>query len=296
MPCAIFIIIHLLGYWYFTDFVNRNILSLNRFFHVFLFVFLFSFTDYGESNSLEFIRFGHLQLVRKRDGKVVDLTAPAFFWMRKDEEYCFAADEQDLQSKNIEHIYFDFVGERSERILKALDKLYPAGMFHPRDPEAVCDIFFRILHLYRIDRKEKLPEIGMLIEKLLFLAYDSAQAGIPERRDSYGLEKIAEKIRSEPFRDYDFHKLAAELNLSMDHFRRLFREKNQLPLQKYLQHQRMIRAAELLEKTNMRIKEIVFSCKFSNTMDFSRSFKRYSGLSPREYRRNRRRDGTSADR
>ena len=47
----------------------------------------------------------------------------------------------------------------------------------------------------------------------------------------------------------------------------------------------MIRAAELLVMTDMRIKEIVYNCKFSNMMDFSRSFKRHYGMSPRDYRR-----------
>ena len=75
------------------------------------------------------------------------------------------------------------------------------------------------------------------------------------------------------------------MNLSMDHFRRLFRERHQLPPHEYLSHQRMIRAAELLAKTDMRIKEIVFTCHFKSLMDFSRSFRKYSGLSPRAYRR-----------
>ena len=52
----------------------------------------------------------------------------------------------------------------------------------------------------------------------------------------------------------------------------------------YLLRQRMLRAVELLENTNMRIKEIVFSCHFSSDVDFSRSFKKYCGLSPRAYR------------
>ena len=238
-----------------------------------------------ENNSLELIRSGHLQLFRKRDGKMIDLTAPAFFWMKKGEEYQFVSNKQELPGKYIEHIYFDFDGERSERIISALDEMYPDGMLHPRDPAAVSDSFFRILQLYRIDPKGKLPEIGMLIEKLLFLACDSAQPRIAGQRDAYGLENIAEKLRGEPFLDYDFHKTAAELNLSMDHFRRLFRERHQLPPQEYLSHQRMIRSAELLEKTDMRIKEIVFTCHFKSLMDFSRSFRKYSGLSPRAYRR-----------
>ncbi len=52
-----------------------------------------------------------------------------------------------------------------------------------------------------------------------------------------------------------------------------------------LRNQRMLRAADLLRTTNMRIKEIMYACKFDTLMEFSRSFKSYSGMSPRAYRR-----------
>ena len=239
-----------------------------------------------ESNSMEFIRFGHLHLLRKRDNRIIDLTAPAYFWMRQDEQYRFSAGDRNQQGRYVEHIYFDFSGERSGRMVAALDELYPDGMFYPRRPDEVGDIFFQILRLYRIDPVSRLPEIGMLAEKLMFIAYDSNLKTVAKdkARDAYGLDKIAETIRSEPFQKYDFREIASGLELSMDHFRRLFREKHQLTPQLYLYHQRMIRAAELLEKTDMRIKEIMYTCRFQSDIDFSRSFKKYSGLSPRNYR------------
>ncbi len=238
----------------------------------------------AENNSLEFIRFGHIQLLRERDGTVADLAAPAFFWMRQDEKYLFFHKGCDQSEKRVEHIYFDFSGERSERMVTALENLYPAGMFHPSCPNEVYDTFIQILRLYRIDPVTKLPEIVMLMEKLMFIAYDSAKAPVSEEKDAYGLEKIAERLRCEPFRKYDFNGIAHEVGLSMDHFRFLFRKKHKLTPLAYLHHQRMIRAAELLEKTDMRIKEIAYTCNFSSEMDFSRDFKKYSGFSPRIYR------------
>ena len=238
----------------------------------------------AECNSLEFIRFGHIQLFRARDGAVIDLAAPAFFWMRQDEKYRFFRKDCDQSEKLVEHLYFDFSGERSERMVTALESLYPSGMFHPRNPKEVCDIFFQILRLYRIDPVAKLPEIVTLMEKLMFIAYDSARTLVADEKDAYGLEEIAEKLRSEPFRKYDFNDMAHEAGLSMDHFRCLFRKRHQMTPLAYLHHQRMIRAAELLEKTDLRIKEIAYTCNFSSEMDFSRDFKKYSGFSPRNYR------------
>lgn len=238
-----------------------------------------------ESNSLEFIRFGHLQLHRKKDDRIVNLRGPAFFWMRKNENYLFAPGDQNVVGKYIEHIYLDFDGARSDRMIDFLDSLYPEGMFHPRDPEEVSQIFFRILQLYRIDPEIRKPEITLNLEKLMVIASDSARTPLKRQSDAYGLDKIAETLRSDPFREYDFHQTAKDLNLSADHFRRLFRERHNLTPLEYLNYQRMLRAAELLEKTDLRIKEIVYSCRFRSDMDFSRSFKKYSGLSPRSYRK-----------
>ena len=56
------------------------------------------------------------------------------------------------------------------------------------------------------------------------------------------------------------------------------------PLVTYIRTQKMIRASELLTLSSMRLKEIAFVCHFSSLMDFSRSFKRYAGMSPGKYR------------
>ena len=238
-----------------------------------------------ECNSLEFIRSGHIQLKRKSDGRVIDLAAPAFYWLHQDASYRYIVSGLNPGHKYTEHIYVDFRGERSFRMLKALDELYPEGMFHPQDPEEVSRVFFRLLQLYRSDPEKNRPEMGALMERLMYLAYASAEKTPADSDDPYHLDKIAEQFRSEPFAAYDFHRIARQLEISDDHFRRIFQKKHHLTPHAYLHHQRMIRAAELLSMTDMRIKEIVYNCKFANMMDFSRAFKRYSGMSPREYRK-----------
>ena len=79
--------------------------------------------------------------------------------------------------------------------------------------------------------------------------------------------------------------MAAENEITLHHFRLLFRKIHGFSPLEFVRQQKMIRAAELLATSNMRIKEIVYNCKFTNLMDFSRAFKRYSGMSPRDYRK-----------
>ena len=95
---------------------------------------------------------------------------------------------------------------------------------------------------------------------------------------------LAEQFRSDPFQKYNFNEIAENLKISPDHFRRIFRQKHKLTPHAYLHHQRMLRAVELLKMKEMRIKDIVFSCNFNSFVDFSRTFKKYTGLSPRQYR------------
>ena len=237
-------------------------------------------------NSLEFIRFGHTLFFHgnKEQKKTIRLTGPVLFWTRQGDDYQIIPDPENPNEKYIEHISIDFRGPRTSRMVQALYELYPDEIFVPESPSEFFDMFSRILQLYRLDPVKNMPEIGMRLEQIMFQVISSALQEKSEVCDRYGLEKIAGELRSNPFEDYDFSQIAASVGVSFDHFRRLFREKHRLPPATYLHHQRMMRAVELLEKTDMRIKEIVYTCRFRSEIDFSRSFKKYSGYSPRNYR------------
>lgn len=241
-----------------------------------------------ESNSLEFIRSGELRL-EYADGPRVPLKAPAFFWIPRGRKFRFALPPEAPPEQASEHIYADILGPRSERMMAALDALFPKKFFTPRDPERVSALFFELLRLYRSSPERNHPEMAALAEMLMALA--CSNSGVNEIPDPYGLDRIAEDLRSDPFADFDFGSLARKAGLSPDHFRRLFRKRHRLTPHAYLNHQRMFRAAELLRTTGMRIKEIVFSCRFTSDVEFSRGFKKFSGLSPRAYREQCRRDG-----
>lgn len=242
----------------------------------------------SESNSLEFIRSGELRL-EYADGLRVPLKAPAFFWIPRGREFRFSLPPGTPPGRASEHIYADILGPRSERMMAALDALFPEKFFTPRDPERVSALFFELLRLYRSSPERNHPEMAALAERLMALACSNSDG--KEIPDPYGLDRIAEDLRSDPFADFDFSRLARKAGLSPDHFRRLFRKRHQLTPHAYLNHQRMFRAAELLRTTGMRIKEIVFSCRFTSGVEFSRGFKKFSGLSPRAYREQCRRGG-----
>ncbi len=231
-------------------------------------------------NSIEFIRTGHVML--EKDGKEISLLAPSLFWMQEGQTYRFFF--PDKTAGTCEHIYFDFNGTRSDRILAWLEQACPAGCLTPRDPEKVSGIFYDMVKYYRNDAQANHADLAVCVEKLAAHINESLAPEKYPLADPYGIWQSAEKIRNDPFLHFDFHAMAAKAGITYDHYRRLFRAVHKMSPPAYVRDQRMFRAAELLRVTNLRIKEIVCSCHFDSMMEFSRSFKKYSGLSPRAYR------------
>ncbi len=100
-----------------------------------------------------------------------------------------------------------------------------------------------------------------------------------------GIQESASRIRVSAGKDIDLKKLAGENNLSVSHFRKLFREMNGIS-PKALQHQTKIRTAcELLVYSKLNISEIAQTLGYSNIHNFSRAFANQMKMSPRSYRK-----------
>ncbi|MBQ7403613.1 MAG: helix-turn-helix transcriptional regulator [Lentisphaeria bacterium] len=238
-----------------------------------------SFTP--ENNSIEFIQRGKIKL--KANGKIIELVAPALFWMKKGGFYSFII--ENGQDSPCEHVYMDFHGPRTDKMIRMLEEICPQGYITPNDPELVEAIFADLIKKYRRDPVYYHPDLAVNAERLVLQAIQSARHKEKPQNDPYGIIAIANRIKSDPFGDYNFKELAAKAGTSYEHYRRLFREIHHRPPAAFVLDRKMFLAAEMLQKTKMRIKEIMTTCQFDSMMNFSRTFKRFSGLSPSDYRK-----------
>jgi len=71
---------------------------------------------------------------------------------------------------------------------------------------------------------------------------------------------------------------------SEGHFARLFRERTGRSFSDYLVERRLDRAKRMLEEDGRSIKAISYDLGYPSPAEFSRSFQRWMGLSPRQYR------------
>lgn len=99
------------------------------------------------------------------------------------------------------------------------------------------------------------------------------------------IRKIFETIQAGSF--CNLHRLAGEFNLSKSRLQHLFKQHTGLRLGHLLAEQKLQRAADLLKRTNMRIKEIAGAVGYEHTSSFIRAFERRFTVPPQAYRHRR---------
>jgi len=86
--------------------------------------------------------------------------------------------------------------------------------------------------------------------------------------------------------------IADRLSISRSQLFRIFKENIGLSIQEYLLSFRLERAENLMRKTDMNLKEIMYSCGFNDLPNFSRQFRRAYGMPPGTYRNHKSRKST----
>lgn len=89
--------------------------------------------------------------------------------------------------------------------------------------------------------------------------------------------RIAEPVR--------LPEIAVAIGITPEHLIRLFSDRFGVTPMQYFRRLRMETAGSMLINSRLSIKEISYELGFSNPFHFSRSFRAFSGASPREFRR-----------
>ena len=99
------------------------------------------------------------------------------------------------------------------------------------------------------------------------------------------LERLIRYLRLSFNADLRLEDLARRAGMSVSTLLRRFRSATGSSPVEYLLRLRLERARENLATTDQRITDIAFSSGFRDSNYFTRQFKRYTGMSPRDYRR-----------
>ena len=85
--------------------------------------------------------------------------------------------------------------------------------------------------------------------------------------------------------DLSVDMIASEVGISRVHLHRKMKELTGQTPHDFIRNIRLKRAATLLASQGMNVSEVMYACGFSNSTSFSTIFKKFYGMSPREYMR-----------
>lgn len=115
---------------------------------------------------------------------------------------------------------------------------------------------------------------------------DKKNAVMEERPETYYeqiIRSVKEYIR-ENYREASLEEAAVLVNLSPGYLSKLFKEKCGSGFAEYLMKTRMEKACELLADIRYKSYDIAYYIGYDNPKNFSRAFKAYYGMTPKEYR------------
>ena len=115
------------------------------------------------------------------------------------------------------------------------------------------------------------------------------RGGLAARKQRLVVEYIEQHLAEE----ISVFALARLAGLSPYHFSRAFRDSFGVPPHRYHMVRRMNRAQDLLLRSALPVTQIGARIGFRETSSFTRAYRRYAGVSPSQYRRERKAGPTS---
>ncbi len=193
-----------------------------------------------------------------------------------------------LPGETRHHNYICSYGERVEQyircgLLPLEERVYPVA-----EPELFLDLMLRIMDLLRQSAPLVPPRAVLLYEELLLLLSESRTMNFkipPFHREDF--LNLTEMIRRNPQRTWNFAMEAKKRQLTLTHFRRLFKVISGESPQQFLIHCRLEHAAHLLLTTGESVGTIADLCGIENEFYFSRLFRKRYHIPPAKFRRER---------
>ncbi|RTE10747.1 AraC family transcriptional regulator [Paenibacillus whitsoniae] len=175
-----------------------------------------------------------------------------------------------------------------QNVVDVLPFLQIPYIYTLKNPKKFEDAFDELM--LSMSRKGHLPAIILQKAKsleLLYLLLDNALGSVKtvmESRPSHRFLSILLKIVSQPEASLSLADLAAELHMNPTYVSNYFKEtfgKSPIMLHREI---KISKAKALLEAHEMNITEISEWLGFNDIQTFTRLFKKYTGISPRQYR------------
>lgn len=152
----------------------------------------------------------------------------------------------------------------------------------------ICEAVFRQMAEEYAEKPPMYEEqLDLMLWQLLIRLYRRAPEVFltDQNRSTVIVQKIQEAFERDFYENFSLEALSAEYHISPSHLARTFKHITGYAPMEYLLSCRFSAAKTYLGTTDKPIKEIIDLCGFSNESNFSRMFKRKTGMTPSAFRR-----------
>lgn len=152
------------------------------------------------------------------------------------------------------------------------------GKVHPFHIDTVSSDF-----ALKIEATQSIEECGELL-KYMVKKYCRLVNKHSQRNYSLLIQKVITQIESDIASDLSLNNLAKIFEVNPSYLSSLFKKETGNTLTDYVNKQRIERAKELLVSTNIQIQNIAQRCGMLDVNYFTKTFKKYTDLTPKKYR------------
>jgi two-component system response regulator YesN len=138
--------------------------------------------------------------------------------------------------------------------------------------------------LYRVNYNDiSLNDIMMRFEKMALSLFSRKQAETYETTDRT-VTLINNYIHSQLHGDLSLNKLAEVVYLNPSYLSRYYKQMTGIGISKYIEDTKIARAKEMLKQEQLKVHEIATQLGINSATNFTRFFKKATGLTPMEFR------------
>lgn len=231
--------------------------------------------------------------------------------MRPGEVCVFRNNNYETSMSYAENITFQFksLQMKTEYFEKLLSRYFPSERIEESRMLFLSHVAKTVItqDMYRvlseIDSAEKYQEFkGVFIEAKMIELIALVLYGISHNKtsalpcekssvlsasglDVKRMEELRRQIQFNPSDDYRVPEIAKNLSMSVSKLTRLFRSLYGMPVHRYIQNQKLERAATLIAQGEMNVSEAAIKSGYNNMSHFSKEFRKKFGVVPKKFRR-----------
>jgi len=181
-------------------------------------------------------------------------------------------------------IWFSFKGVYAEDMLKSVIKRYGRTYRIPETHPVILELL--ALQNSRGPVHVLSPhEGGALVFAVINMLAETFEIKHKENHSSQLIFKAQQMIISRIHEKINCEQLASELNISREHFSRIFKQQTGTTPNEFIARRKIIHACHLLRETRMNCKEIAFAVGYETPTNFIRAFKNYQQTTPLQFRK-----------